>query len=323
MPAKSKPNELHITRIFNAPPQLVWEAWTNLDHVHQWWGPRGFTLTTHHKDLRVGGTWKYTMHGPDGTDYPNITVYHEVETYSRLVYDHGATESTPPLFRVSVSFHEHGSAGRQTRMEMTMALKDAEAAQQIKGFIRMAGGNSTWDRLAEHMEAQTHGAPCFIINRTFAAPIEQLYDLWTTPEHLARWLPPTGMSMRFHRAEIRVGGTSFYSMSNPDGSFTLHGRMHYLELNRPDRIVYSQEFTDANEKPSRHPGLPTWPPSMTSIVSFAAESADMTRVTVEWRPVASATPEEVAAFLQHRPSMTQGWTGSFNKLDEVIGREGF
>jgi uncharacterized protein YndB with AHSA1/START domain len=81
MPVKSKPNEIHITRVFNAPVKLVWEAWTNLDHVHQWWGPRGFTLTTHHKDLRVGGTWKYTMHAPDGTDYPNITVYHEVETY--------------------------------------------------------------------------------------------------------------------------------------------------------------------------------------------------------------------------------------------------
>ncbi|MEZ6045243.1 MAG: SRPBCC domain-containing protein [Planctomycetaceae bacterium] len=55
----------------------------------QWWGPRGFTLTHHSKDLRPGGTWHYTMHGPDGTDYPNMTLYHEVEKYKKLVYDHG------------------------------------------------------------------------------------------------------------------------------------------------------------------------------------------------------------------------------------------
>lgn len=60
-----------------------------------WWGPRGFTLTNHSKDLR----WRYTMHGPDGTDYPNIATYLEVEPLANLVYDHGVTETTPPLCR--------------------------------------------------------------------------------------------------------------------------------------------------------------------------------------------------------------------------------
>ena len=98
------PNEIAITRIYDAPVKLVWEAWTDPQHVARWWGPRGFTLTTHSKDLRPGGRWVYTMHGPDGVDYPNIARYHEVEPYKRLVYDHGATEDRPPLFRVTVSF---------------------------------------------------------------------------------------------------------------------------------------------------------------------------------------------------------------------------
>ncbi|WP_374027683.1 SRPBCC domain-containing protein [Bdellovibrio bacteriovorus] len=96
MPAKSKSNEIKITRIYDAPVKTVWEAWTDPDQVAKWWGPRGFTLTTHSKDLRPGGSWVYTMHGPDGTDYENKTFYHEVEEYSRLVYDHGGGEDRPP-----------------------------------------------------------------------------------------------------------------------------------------------------------------------------------------------------------------------------------
>src|SRR5688572_23382790 len=86
---ENKPNELTLTRIYDAPVEAVWEAWTDEKQVAQWWGPRGFSLTTHSKDLRPGGHWRYTMHGPDGVDYPNDTHYHEVEKHSRLVYDHG------------------------------------------------------------------------------------------------------------------------------------------------------------------------------------------------------------------------------------------
>ncbi len=63
------------------------------DRLEKWWGPRGFTLTTHSKDLRAGGTWRYTMHGPDGVDYPNVTKYLVVEPYKKLVYfDHGGND---------------------------------------------------------------------------------------------------------------------------------------------------------------------------------------------------------------------------------------
>ena len=104
MAEKNKSNEILISRIYDAPIKTVWEAWTDPKQTAQWWGPRGFTIKTHSKDLRVGGSWVYTMHGPDGVDYPNKTHYFEVEKYSRLVYDHGASETTPPLFLVTVDF---------------------------------------------------------------------------------------------------------------------------------------------------------------------------------------------------------------------------
>ena len=60
--------EIASTRVFAAPRELVWKAWTDPKHIEQWWGPIGFTTTTKEFDLRPGGKWLHTMHGPDGTD---------------------------------------------------------------------------------------------------------------------------------------------------------------------------------------------------------------------------------------------------------------
>src|SRR4051794_10763755 len=162
MVKKNDSNELTLTRVYDAPVDVVWDAWTDPKQVAQWWGPRGFTLTTHSKDLRPGGTWVYTMHGPDGTDYPNITKYFEVEKYAKLVYDHGANEDRPALFHVTVLFSE--SRGK-TKMEMTMALPTPEAAEETRKFIKKAGGDSTWDRLAEYLDKDSTGKERFVINR--------------------------------------------------------------------------------------------------------------------------------------------------------------
>src|SRR5262245_31832026 len=96
MAVQSKPkprsNELKLTRLHDAPVHAVWDAWADPEQAAKWMGPRGFTLTTHSKDLRAGGVWHYTMHGPDGTDYVNKTKYFEVEKHKKLVYDHGGND---------------------------------------------------------------------------------------------------------------------------------------------------------------------------------------------------------------------------------------
>lgn len=314
MAEKSKPNEIKITRIYDAPVKLVWEAWTDPKQVAQWWGPRGFTLTTHSKDLRVGGSWVYTMHGPDGTNYENHTVYHEVEKYSRLVYDHGANDTQPPLFRVTVNFTE---VKGKTKMDMTMALPTAEAAQQTKKFIKQAGGNSTWDRLAEYLGKETAGKDKFVINCTFEAPLATVFEMWSNPKHFSQWLAPTGFDMTFIRSDIKPGGSTFYYMNNADG-MKMYGRAEYLEIKSPERLVYTQQFCDENEKISRHPMAPTWPATMLTTVTLSEEGPDQTRVTVEWEPYGPCTPEELDTFLKARGGMTMGWTGSFDKLDSYL-----
>lgn len=312
--AKSKSNELRITRLYEAPVKTVWEAWTDPLQVAQWWGPRGFTLTTHSKDLRPGGSWVYTMHGPDGTDYPNKTIYHEVEEYSRLVYDHGGNDDRPPMFRVTVNFS--GSKGK-TKMDMTMTLPTIEAAEEARKFIKKAGGDSTWDRLAEYLEKDSAQKEIFVINRSFDVPMELMYKMWTDPEHLSKWLPPTGFKMTFLKADIKPGGRTFYLMNNGEG-LKMYGRAEYLEIRSPDRMVYTQQFCDENENISRHPLAPIWPETMLTTVTLSEEGPDKTRVTVRWECYGKTTSQELAIFIQSKPGMTQGWTGSFDKLEDYL-----
>lgn len=314
MATKSKSNEIRITRVYDAPVKAVWDAWTDPEQVAQWWGPRGFTLTTHSKDLRPGGSWVYTMHGPDGVDYPNKTIYYEVEKFSRLVYDHGGNDDRPPLFRVTITFAE---AKGKTTMDMRMTLATPEAAEEIKKFIKKAGGNSTWDRLAEYLEKEASGKEKFVINRTFDAPLELMFEMWTNPEHFSQWLAPTGFNMSFIRADIKPGGSTFYFMSN-DSGMKMYGRASYLEITRPNRLIYTQQFCDENENISRHPMAPTWPETMLTVVTLSDEGNGQTRVTVTWEPYGKTTPEELETFIKARGGMTQGWTGSFDKLEEYL-----
>jgi uncharacterized protein YndB with AHSA1/START domain len=312
MAARSKSSVISLTRVYDAPLQAVWEAWTIPEEIAQWWGPRGFTLTSHSRDLRTGGHWHYTMHGPDGTDYENTTQYLEVVPGQRMVYDHGGHRDRPPLFRVTALFTERNG---RTQLDMTMTFATPEVAEQTRGFIRKAGGESTWDRLAEHLGKHA-GKEQFFISRSFNAGIEQVYAMWTEPDHIVQWLPPTGATMRFLRAEPRVGGSSFYAM-NLAGQ-TMYGLIKYLALDRPNLVVYTQQFCDEQQRVVRPPFFKDWPLAMLSTVELAAEAPDRTRVTVRWEPQ-DATAADIAEFVRQRGGMTMGWTGSFDKLEAALG----
>lgn len=308
-------NEIYLERTYDASIEAVWEAWTDPAKVEKWWGPRGFTLTTHSKDLRPGGHWHYTMHGPDGTDYPNYTIYHEVEEYRKLVYDHGGNETQPPLFQVTALFSEETG---KTRLQLTMALASAEAAISIRQFIKAAGGNATWDRLAEFLDETERGSLSFVINRSFPASIDQLYEAWTNPAQLCQWLPPTGFTMEFLHADICTGGKSWCGMSNDNGiSFDV--QFDYLEC-RPQRVVYTQRFCDTSGQPASHPALPVFPATLLNTVDFSSEEDGMTRVTLTTTVGETTSETEMVVFLDHRGSMTIGWSSSFDALENILVR---
>jgi uncharacterized protein YndB with AHSA1/START domain len=134
-------------RRFRAPRELVFRAWTESGQIGEWWGPDGFTTTTREMDVRPGGVWRFTMHGPDGTDYPNRIVYLEVSPPERLVYRHEPDRADEPVtFTVTVLFEQQGA---DTAMTMSMVEGVAqygadEGARQTLGRLeayvkRLAG----------------------------------------------------------------------------------------------------------------------------------------------------------------------------------------
>jgi uncharacterized protein YndB with AHSA1/START domain len=141
---------LTVTRFVGAPRNIVYEAWTEPQHLTHWWGPRGFTITIKSIDVRPGGSWVYMMHGPDGVDYPNKIVYSEVVRPERLVYVHSGDEDDNSSFDVTVDFTEDGG---KTKITMQSVFPSVEALQYVvENYGAVEGGKQTMARLAEHLE---------------------------------------------------------------------------------------------------------------------------------------------------------------------------
>ncbi len=140
------------TRVFDAPRDLVWAAWTDPAHLGQWWGPDGFTTTTSAYDLRPGGTWRFMMHGPDGTDYPNRITFDEIVRPERLTYRHG-DDKEPAQFNTTVTFEDIGG---RTRLTLLAQFPSAAARDRvIRDYGADKGAAQTLSRLAEFLAART------------------------------------------------------------------------------------------------------------------------------------------------------------------------
>jgi uncharacterized protein YndB with AHSA1/START domain len=148
-PEDTSDREIVLRRVLAAPRELVFAAWTDPRHVGQWYGPNGFTTTTHEMDVRPGGVWRFIMHGPDGTDYKNRIQYLEVVRPQRLVFDHdddGETDEKP--FRVTVAFDEREG---QTELTMRMVCDSPQTRAKFIEFGAVEGGEQTLARLADYL----------------------------------------------------------------------------------------------------------------------------------------------------------------------------
>jgi uncharacterized protein YndB with AHSA1/START domain len=152
--------ELVITRVFDAPRELVWKAWTDPERVKRWWGPKGFTAPFCKIDLRVGGVFHYCMRSPEGKDYWNTGVYREIVEPERMVCTdsfadeegnvvpashYGMSSDFPLEMLVTVTFEEHGEHEGKTKFTLRHvgipSGVDHDGAQQ--------GWNESFDKLAE------------------------------------------------------------------------------------------------------------------------------------------------------------------------------
>jgi len=142
--------ELLITRELNAPVELVWEAWTTPEHIANWWGPTGFTNTISKMEMKPGGEWDLVMHGPDGTDYRNKSVFKEIVKYKRIVYEH----ITGPKFIATIEFEDRGE---KTYLRWHMLFETREQfIQTVKTFKADEGLKQNVEKLGKYLEGLKH-----------------------------------------------------------------------------------------------------------------------------------------------------------------------
>jgi uncharacterized protein YndB with AHSA1/START domain len=142
--------------VFDAPRELVYRAWTDPEHIQRWFGPKGFTTTTHAIDLRVGGTWRFDMVAPDGTLYPNLMTFLQMKAPELLVFDHGSGKADDPdTFRVTVTFDAQSNGKTVVTLRQLHPSKARRATVIAFGAVEI--GNTTMDKLEAHLQASSPG----------------------------------------------------------------------------------------------------------------------------------------------------------------------
>lgn len=141
--------ELRISRLLNAPVELVWEVWADPEHIKNWWGPIGFTNTISKMDMRPGGEWDLVMHGPDGTDYKNKSVFREIVQHKKIVYEH----LTGPKFTATIEFESQGDT---TLLSWHMLFESKEEfIQTVKTFKADEGLKQNVEKLQLYLEQRS------------------------------------------------------------------------------------------------------------------------------------------------------------------------
>ncbi len=220
--------EIRISRVFNAPRELIWTVWTDPNHVAQWWGPQGFSTTIEKMDVRPGGVWKHVMKGPDGTKYPNKSTFLEVVKPARIVMKHGGGKRGGPAVQF-VATWTFVARGKQTEVTLHSVFPSAAKRDEvIKVYGAVEGGKQTLGRLGDYLEtvaapakkkaAARHGSAQVSFTRIFNAPREMVWKAWMEPRQMAQWWGPHGFTNPVCIMDGRAGGALCIVMRAPYGA---------------------------------------------------------------------------------------------------------
>jgi uncharacterized protein YndB with AHSA1/START domain len=308
--------ELKITRVFDAPRELVWKAWTDAAMAMQWMGPRGFAATEFTAPTTVGERWHLKMQGNiPGTEQMAYLgqggVVKEMRPPELLSYTFawderasvGLSDSPYKENLITVRFEEKGS---KTIMTFTQGPFATEG--ECNGHT--GGWNSAFDRFADFMQAQQPPRPPdpnevpteLHLKRFFAAPRQLVFDAWTKPEMLREWWGPKNFTNPRCEFDARSGGAIRIDMRAPDGTiYPMSGKV--VEFYPPYRFHFTASALDAEGSAL----FENW----NSV--FFEEVEGGTQVTLD---VHVMTMTDVAP--QYLKGMRQGWSMSLDKLTDLL-----
>jgi len=236
-----------ITRVFDAPRELVFKAWTEPERLERWWWPKGFTMRECRLDLRPGGVFQYCLRSPDGHDMWGKFVFREIAKPERLVFivsfcdeagnpvRHPLSPDWPLEVLSTVTFSEHGGRTTVTIQWVPVNATESERKTFEAGRDSMQQGfTGTFDQLTDYLAKADRE---IAITRVFDAPRELVFKMWTDPTHVAQWWGPKGFTNTIDEMDVRPGGVWRFVMHGPDG-VDYQNKIVYVEVVKPERLVY-------------------------------------------------------------------------------------
>lgn len=128
------------TRMINAPAELVFKAFSNPENLKHWWGPAGFTNTIDRFEFKPSGTWTFTMHGPDGANYPNRCEFIDIVENRKVIFIHHLPVH---VFTMTLDFEPVGS---QTKFSFTMVFEEQGEVERIRQYV-VPANEQNFDKL--------------------------------------------------------------------------------------------------------------------------------------------------------------------------------
>ncbi len=304
--------QIITTRLLVAPRDLVWRVLTAPEHFKQYWGPDGFRNTIRQMDVRVGGQILFTMHGPDGKDWPNRIVYRELEPprYMKWFHDNGGEGDVDHKFIGEIELFDEGEG--KTRIELRLNEESMANRDNLVSFGATEGGRQNLDRLAAYVAPMVAAKNRFQIERSFPASQERLFQACTSVEDLKHWMAAPGMKVIKAEQNLKPGGTYHYGTASANGQ-EMWGMVTYKEITPNSRLVYLQSFSDPQGGIMRHPMAPTWPLELVTIVELIPEGPKQTKLRVSW-VYAGIDDTEAQTFHAAHEGMKGGWTGTLDSL---------
>jgi len=288
--------ELTITRVLNAPIELVWEVWTDPDHIKNWWGPNGFTNTIFEMDLKPGGTWEFIMHGPDGKDYKNKSIFKEITKHKQIVYEH----VTGPKFITTVRFTPQG---KKTLLEWQMLFDTAEERDKtVKTFKADIGLKQNIFKLEGYLRSVSSERE-MTLTRVINAPREAVFKAWTDVEQLKKWWGPKGFTNPVCESNATPGGEILIHMQAPDKTiYPMDGEFH--EIVEPEKLVFTTAALDQNGD------------RLFEILNTVTFSDENGKTKTSLHAAVSNITREGKPYLD---GWNDGWNQSIDRLVELIG----
>ena len=252
--ASPEEETLKITRIFNAPRELVFKVWTLPQHIIHWWGPKNFTVPSCEVDLNVNGEFHFCMRSPDGKEYWSKGVFREIifpEKIQATMYfsdedgnildpeEYGMGSDVPKEMLDTIRFEEIEDNKTRLTFHRNTPLSVSKRYGEDEGW------NQSLDKFEKEVAEITDRS--IIITREFSFNRKNVFEAWTQADSLEAWWGPEGFKTTTVSMDFQPGGSWHHIMHGPDGT-DYDNKLIYIEIQDGERIVYINKSGDNQEQ---------------------------------------------------------------------------